>query len=416
MHRSVSKEDTTRRGTLARCYKVIAIVLLNAAIVTACLNAVAAAVVLLLRLSPDTSEPPDARSRSSYYAGKAWASQYWKEFAESRREQYHAFTVWRRAPFKGETVNIDARGIRVTPGAACGPGSFTVFVFGSSHMWGTGAPDWATIPAYLQERLAGLISRPVCVVNFGQSGYTSTQSLITLTLELQAGHRPDVAVFLDGAGDIYAAYQSGRVDVHMNFETTSARMERRDLPTRPLIVQTIEATSLFRLVSDQIGRLSAGTADPELVTYESLKVDRGPLATAVVDAFLGNCKMVDALAKQYGFAYYYFWPPHISKGSKTLTDEEQTEKAAVAPAFQRLLDTTYQAVETRHSGTCRSIFFLDHLFDRETSLIWLDDVHTTPVGNRMIAEKMAQVVQDHEPPRVGRSGEDDGSAGPWRIP
>lgn len=38
-------------------------------------------------------------------------------------------------------------------------------------MWGTGSPDWGTIPAFLQSGLQALKGGPVCVVNFGESGW-----------------------------------------------------------------------------------------------------------------------------------------------------------------------------------------------------------------------------------------------------
>ena len=66
---------------------------------------------------------------------------------------YYPYVGWRRAPFKGTTIEIDQNGIRVTPGADCSAKSFKVFTFGESSMWGTGSPDWGTIPAHLQRGL-----------------------------------------------------------------------------------------------------------------------------------------------------------------------------------------------------------------------------------------------------------------------
>ena len=54
----------------------------------------------------------DPRESSSYYVSQSWAPVYWREFASSRRTLYHAYTVWRRAPFNGETINVDERGVR----------------------------------------------------------------------------------------------------------------------------------------------------------------------------------------------------------------------------------------------------------------------------------------------------------------
>ena len=94
-------------------------------------------------------------------------------------------------------------------------------------MWGTGSPDWGTIPANLQKGLEKLRQGPVCVMNFAESAYVSTQDIIMLLLQLQSGNVPDLVVFYNIAGDISAAYQSGRAGVHANLDEIAARFEGR---------------------------------------------------------------------------------------------------------------------------------------------------------------------------------------------
>ena len=60
--------------------------------------------------------------------------------------------------------------------------------------------------------------RSVCVRNYGETGWVSTQELIKLMLELKrTGRKPDLVIFYDGANDVYLPYQYGRVDVHNQF-------------------------------------------------------------------------------------------------------------------------------------------------------------------------------------------------------
>ena len=119
---------------------------------------------------------------------------YWREFGVSRRQAYRPYVLWRRHAFSGKTINVDADGVRLTPGAVCGPSSFKVFVLGGSTVWGTGAADWNTLPAHLQTELQRVSARPVCVVNFGESAWVSTQSVLQLLLQLQAGNVPDLVI------------------------------------------------------------------------------------------------------------------------------------------------------------------------------------------------------------------------------
>jgi hypothetical protein len=68
-----------------------------------------------------------------------------------------------------------------------------------------GAPDWGTIPAYLQEELEERFNGAVCVVNYGEDGFASTQEVILLLIELQRGNVPDAVIFYDGVNDVTAA-------------------------------------------------------------------------------------------------------------------------------------------------------------------------------------------------------------------
>ena len=124
-----------------------------------------------------------------------------------------------------------------------------------------------------------------------------------------------------------------------------------------------------------------------------MNIDRTSLAEAIAGTYLSNYQAVAALAQRYGFEYYFFWPPHISSGKKSLTSEEEGLKHALDPALQRLYDAVYQTMETRINPQYTNLFSLTDTFDDCTSLIWIDDSHTTPVGNEMIAQRMLRVIE-----------------------
>ena len=97
-------------------------------------------------------------------------------------------------------------------------------------------------------RVYALRHGPVCVVNFGESGFVSTQGVIQLILELQSGNIPDLVIFYDGVNDVYAAYQSGR-PTHQNFDKIAAKFEKGKSPP-PSFVAWIESTNSFHLSKD----------------------------------------------------------------------------------------------------------------------------------------------------------------------
>ena len=61
----------------------------------------------------------------------------------------------------------------------------------------------------------------------------------------------------------------------------------------------------------------------KLVTYESMGIDVAQLSDLIVQEYLGNYKIVSALAQKYGFKYFFFLPPRIAVGNKPLTPKSK---------------------------------------------------------------------------------------------
>jgi lysophospholipase L1-like esterase len=337
----------------------------------------------------------DIRANSPYYRTQPWGAQFWREFVASRKNRYQPHVLWRRAPMTGQTINIDEQGIRVTPGAECIAGSFKVFAFGGSTMWGTGSPDWATIPAYLQSGIKAVKDGPVCVVNFGESGFNSTQGVIELMVQLQQGNIPDVTISFDGVNDIYVAYQSGRPGGNENDDQLAARFERREVPKKNPLIAVLELSSLHDLAVSLVTKLGPEVASaPKVITYETRGIYPTNLADSIVQTYRSNYNIVGGLAQRYGFKSFFFWPPYIAVGKKALTPDEVDLKRAVDPALIKLYLLAYRKIELL-APQQENLLYLGGIFDNYQPLLWLDDVHVTPEGNKLIAQRMLQVIKDN---------------------
>jgi lysophospholipase L1-like esterase len=329
------------------------------------------------------------RAHTSYYASQAWAKQYWKEFSLSRKELYHDYVFWRRAPFTGKFININHDGIRLTPGADCSANSYKVFTFGGSTMWGTGSPDWGTIPAYLQSGLKALTTKPVCVVNFGESAWVSTQSVIQLMLELQSGNVPALVIFYEGANDVYAAYQSGRA-THQNLNQLAAKLEQGKSP--PPLVTWIKSTNSFYLLNRLMATLRPKPREStNLINYKTMGIDTATLTDSMVETYIGNYEIVNALAQKYGFKALFFWQPQIAVGEKSLTNEELEMKRELDPAVIEFYQSVYHRVQ-QVAKKYKNLYYIADTFDSAKSQIYIDQVHVTPVGNRLIAERIFREI------------------------
>jgi len=124
-------------------------------------------------------------------------------------------------------------------------------------------------------------------------------------------------------------------------------------------------------------------------------IDAAKLSELIVQEYLGNYEVVSALAQKYGFKYFFFLPPIISLGNKSLTPEEQEMKHRTEieeVAFYKLCTAVYQTIE-RESSKYQNLYSMVHIFDRYDSLIWIDEEHVTPIGNHVISERMLDVIQ-----------------------
>ncbi|HSL02168.1 MAG TPA: hypothetical protein VK901_01340 [Nitrospiraceae bacterium] len=393
-----------------KVYRAVAILTLNAIIVFACFELAAMGLSkgkTLSVISKPTTQlelvgEGNPREKVSYYSSQDWAERFWYEFRLSRKQQFYPYVGWRRAPFKGQTIEVDQNGVRLTPGADCSAKSFKVFTFGASEMWGTGSPSWSTIPAHLQKGLEKLRPGPVCVTNFAESAHVSMQNVIMLLTQLRSGNVPDVVLFYALADDIYSGYQSGRSGVIENLGQIAARFEgRQETPTFTL-VDRLRRTYSYSLIDQLMGKLTIVNpqqknepTDGKLVTYESMGVDVATLSDLIARDYLGSYKIVSALAKEYGFEYFFFVPPTIALGNKPLTPEEQEmkRKAESEVALHRLFTAVYRTIE-RESSKYQNLHSMVHVLDRYDDLMFIDEGHVTPIGNQVIADRMLAVIQE----------------------
>ena len=133
--------------------------------------------------------------------------------------------------------------------------------------------------AYLQKGLEQLHDGPVCVVNFGESAFVSTQGVLTLLRQLQLGNVPQLVIFYDGLNDVYSAYQSGRSDAHQNLDQLARVFEAGERGSRRSLRQTLEATSLFRVTEGLVRRLTTAPDENKqasLLTYGRSALIRKP--------------------------------------------------------------------------------------------------------------------------------------------
>lgn len=328
-----------------------------------------------------------------YYASQSWTDRYWREHEAAGKKRYSPYVLWRTPRFKGDLLNVDENGIRFTPGVNCVPGARKVFMFGGSVMWGYGSPDWATIPAYFQKYLQSASAQPVCVVNYAEHAYVSTQNIIELTRLLEAGNVPAMVIFYDGVNDVLAAKMSSKAMIHQFYSDIAESLEGSRHPFETWIRQLNSVTVMRMAVS---GLVDTGGVNPA-TPIPRMSADQ--LGQTVVDAYLNDRRIVQALAEAYGFDYHFFWQPNILLGQKRLTREEQAMVSGgldwvfkLDPTLIDLFRGTYRRVQEA-ADRDEHLHYLGNIFDDRDDQIWIDTWgHVVPPANEVAAREMAHVV------------------------
>jgi hypothetical protein len=378
-----------------RVYTGGAVILLSTAVLIGILEVAASA----LTFQPEDAGTSVAAAGSRrtnaehlpYYASQSWTPEYWAEQRQvDSRQRYTPYTLWRAAPFPGKHIQVDSTGLRRTPGADCRPGSLRVFVFGGSAAWGVGSPDWGTIPALLQKQLSQSTT-PVCVRNFAQSAYVSTQEVIELLRAIQHDEIPDLALFYGGFNDVYAASLYHEADAHLGLDRIRERFESRQGSAKiQSFLQFAEGLQLVALGRHIVHSLSPGD-EAAKQPAASANPSTDSMTEAVLATYASNYRAATALAREYRFDVAFFWQPILPIGAKPLTKEERSmvdDKAVYLP----LARATYPRVAAM-ARSLPGLYYLGDAFEADSAQVWADFVHVTPEGNRLLVQQMLTAMR-----------------------
>ncbi len=321
------------------------------------------------------------------YKGQPWLDDYYQEFTAAFNTTWRSYVYWRRKPIAGKYVNVDDRNHRRTmqpaPAASDTRPPVKIFMFGGSTMWGEGVRDAYTIASQLAQTLAEA-KIPAVVTNFGETGYVSTQEVIELLRQLQAGQVPDVAIFYDGVNDVYAAYQSGVAGIPQNEwkrQTEYNLTNRYNQMRRLFLQQTLDRFCLGSKLKALAQRLQPAAG--------SRTLPEG-LAEEIVQTYLANVKTIDALGRAFGFETLFYWQPVIYFKPTVSEFEEYFTREKPMEAIYR---KTYDLIKTQAVQLQPYQFHdISAIFADTTEPLYIDYCHVNETGNGIIARRMARDV------------------------
>ena len=323
-----------------------------------------------------------------------------EEVRKSDRAVYEPYTVWKRRPYRGTHTTIDITGSRRTVGNSSSEDALDIWVFGGSAVWGVGAPDHETIPSHLAALLNGKLGIESNVRNLGRRGFVSTQEVIFLMRELQAGRRPDVVVFYNGVNDAAAVSLWPEFPgAHVSFDTVRDRFESTGEDDD--IGWFARSTGLYKASRIVLDRVEDDPFERDgIIVYADRDTDSTPnyrwLAERGIDLWLFNARVIDGLARTYGFIPLMAFQPGLWSTEKLL---DPSEESLIVSEMEYAGLKTIMTVRAEMAAVLDErlsdpqapdwIANLNDLFADTTEPVYIDYVHVTGRGNEIAARRIA---------------------------
>jgi lysophospholipase L1-like esterase len=293
-------------------------------------------------------------------------------FAEQRDtvSVYAPIVGWRKAPFRGEFVNIDENGLRThTIGLDNLPSAKSIGFFGGSTVWGTGVADNGTIPALFDS-----ITNDYAVTNFGERGWRSRQSLAELVNLYNQGKLPDVVVFYSGANDVAIgcdlAFGPGYNETHESpyLRELIGNRESSSYLYRNFVVPAWDTfqrlTKRQKVASDR-----RCDVDPERAHNVALTMFR-------------NWQLAKLITESNGKKFYAFLQPVAGVGKPNISYLKLDQNALdqYPPVYQ----SVRSLIAAEGGGWA---FDISDAFDGSNQY-YIDPLHVTDEGNAIIAKRI----------------------------
>ncbi len=333
-----------------------------------------------------------------------------REIRDSERVKYQPYTIWARRAFDGELTNVDVDGIRATHNNSSRDDALQIWMFGGSTTWGVGAPDDQTVPSHLAGSLNQDWGVDSQVRNLGERGFVSTQEVIYLIRELQAGRRPHVAIFYDGVNDAAsAALWPETPGTHVTLDTIRDRFEDAG-DEKETLRSLLRSSGLYRAARIVLDRIGGGSDEgnglsvyvtPTKGRAEPHAPDFGWLGEQAISTWLENRKIVAGLAREYGFTPIFMFHPGLWSEGKPLDPSEadilssemryaslnliMNVRAAMAKALDRRLQET---------DGHENVYNLNDVFEDVAEPLYIDYAHVTGRGNEIVAERILEILKN----------------------
>ena len=320
----------------------------------------------------------DIRADLPSYSNKLKAKIVLKEFNELSTE-YKAFLGWRRKPYVSEYTNIKGKYQNRVSTNEDIDDSF--WFFGGSTIWGTGTSDDSTIPSFFA-KISG-----EKVTNFGETGWNSRQSLNQLINLIGDGKEPKSVIFYTGVNDfIVGCRKENKVFASHYKEQTFSRMISNNKIKKDFI------TWLFNPYLEIRKRINI--KNNYFKFYDCLTDEKK--ASLVADHFVNNLYTAFILSKKSNSEFLFILQPSIyfSSSPNEYLEVDNQKRLEIKKVFD-LVTKKMKKMCKKDLEFCNSFTDGRSWLDVDEK-VFIDDYHLSPIGNRIIAEKIFQFLNNKQ--------------------
>ena len=230
---------------------------------------------------------------------------------------------------------------------------------------------------------AGISAKIYCG---GISGYTSTQELLKFERDV-ISLSPDIVISYSGVNDLYMS-------------PSENEKERTD---RPFITKF--QVQFIQQILEKLSDIHYGLPTPDIPDWE-----KGGRQTVfyglknkknAASFWIDNMRMMNALSREFGIAFFSFFQPFRFNGYYTSTPTQEIIHSRRDPSCtsslegQKLYGRKMEVDEVRRQLWQYSyITDLSELFSEESD-IYYDSVHVYEKGNQLIAHRICGVIADY---------------------
>lgn len=329
-------------------------------------------------------EPVDPRGELAIYDNMEWSSTHFREF-NGLETQYRDFIGWRRAPFVGETITIDERGVRQTTlgtgqdsqqgvrrtTLGAGEGSQqSVLLLGGSVAWGTGSRDEETMASLIAEQTGA------DVTNWGESAWVAQQSTNLLLNLTTLGERPDLVLSLDGANEVLHKCRAENSAVSGGREQ---RFRAAIEGAKPLSVLYAIKPLLF--MASEIKRMFGPDRDPDAMYDCASNPEK---ARQVAANLITNWETASRIVSEHGGRYLPMLQPVAFFGaSETSYLPDANRDTPLGKQFEAV----YPEIKRQLARSQLEWLDLEDVFDGQQP-VYVDFCHVIPAGNQMMVDRI----------------------------